>query len=142
MALRTTNLSMAGNCQAEAHMKHIMVIDDSVTIRTSVEYALKELGYFMDHAENGSDALAKVKNIKDKGGDVALCIVDVNMPVMDGITFITEFRRLDKFTPVLVLTTESEERKIKAGKLAGASGWIVKPFRNQDMVNVVQKLIR
>ena len=123
-------------------MKHIMVIDDSVTIRMSVEYALNGLGYSMNHAENGSDALEKVRVIKDRGEDVALCIVDVNMPVMDGITFISEFRRIDKFTPLLVLTTESEERKIKAGKMAGATGWIVKPFRNQDMVNVVQKLIR
>ena len=123
-------------------MKHIMVIDDSVTIRTSVEYALKSLGFSMDHAENGADALQKVKVLKEKGQDVALCIVDVNMPVMDGITFIGEFRKTDRFTPVLVLTTESEEAKIKAGKTAGASGWIVKPFKNQDMVNVVQKLVR
>jgi two-component system chemotaxis response regulator CheY len=126
----------------ESHMKHIMVIDDSVTIRTSVEYALKGLGYPINHAENGSDALAKVKGIKDKGGEVALCIVDVNMPVMDGITFISEFRRSDRFTPVLVLTTESEEQKIREGKVAGASGWIIKPFRNQDIINVVQRLIR
>lgn len=123
-------------------MKHIMVIDDSPTIRTSVEYALKQLGYSMDHAENGSDALEKVSVIKGKGEDVALCIVDVNMPVMDGITFISEFRRIDKFTPILVLTTETEQQKIKAGKVAGASGWIVKPFRNQDMVKVVQRLIK
>ncbi len=123
-------------------MKHIMVIDDSKTIRMSVEYALNTLGYSLDHAENGSVALEKLKDIKGKGGDVALCIVDVNMPVMDGITFIGEFRRLDKFTPVLVLTTESEERKIMAGRVAGASGWIVKPFKNQDIVNVVQKLIK
>ncbi len=123
-------------------MKHIMIIDDSPTIRTSVEYALMGLGYPMDNAENGSDALEKIKGIKGKGDDVALCIVDVNMPVMDGITFIGEFRKTDKFTPVLVLTTESEEQKIRAGKDAGASGWIVKPFSNQDMVKVVQRLIR
>jgi two-component system, chemotaxis family, chemotaxis protein CheY len=123
-------------------MKHIMLIDDSPTIRTSVEYALNGLGFPMDHAENGSDALDKVKTIKGKGEDIALCIVDINMPVMDGITFITEFRRLDRFTPVLVLTTESESEKIKAGKDAGASGWIVKPFKNQDMLDVVQKLVK
>jgi FOG: CheY-like receiver len=123
-------------------MKHIIVIDDSPTIRTSVEYALKELGFPMHHAENGSDALEKVNVIKGKGEDVGLCIVDVNMPVMDGITFISEFRRIDKFTPILVLTTETEEQKIKAGKAAGASGWIVKPFRNLDMVKVVQRLIK
>jgi two-component system chemotaxis response regulator CheY len=124
------------------YMKHIMVIDDSPTIRTSVEYALKELGYPINQAENGSDALEKVNVIKGKGEDVALCIVDVNMPIMDGITFISEFRRTDKFTPILVLTTETEEQKIKAGKAAGASGWIVKPFRNQEIVKVVQRLIK
>jgi len=107
-----------------------------------VEFALKELGYPMDLAEDGSDALQKVKSIKSKGEDLALCIVDINMPVMDGITFIGEFRKIDRFTPILVLTTESEEQKIKAGKSAGASGWIVKPFKNQDMINVVQKLIK
>ena len=123
-------------------MKHIMVIDDSTTIRTSVEFALNDLGYPLDHAENGSDALEKLKAIKGKGEDVALCIVDINMPVMDGITFISEFRRLDRFTPVLVLTTESEQQKIQAGKEAGASGWIIKPFRNEDMMNVVQKMIK
>jgi two-component system chemotaxis response regulator CheY len=123
-------------------MKYIMIIDDSPTIRTSVEFALKELGYPMDLAENGSDALHKVKSIKSRGEDVALCIVDVNMPVMDGITFISEFRKFDRFTPILVLTTESEEQKIKAGKSAGASGWMMKPFKNQDMVTVVQKLIK
>jgi two-component system chemotaxis response regulator CheY len=122
-------------------MKHIMLIDDSVTIRTSVEYALNGLGYSMAHAENGADALEKVKDLRGKGQDVALCIVDMNMPVMDGITFIGEFRKIDRFTPVLILTTESEERRIKAGRTAGASGWIVKPFRNQDMVSAVQRLI-
>ncbi|MBN1495948.1 MAG: response regulator [Spirochaetes bacterium] len=123
-------------------MKHIMIIDDSPTIRTSVEYALMGLGYPIANAENGSDALKKIAAIKGKGDDVALCIVDVNMPVMDGITFIGEFRKDDKFTPVLVLTTESEEQKIRAGKEAGASGWIVKPFSNQDMVKVVQRLVK
>lgn len=123
-------------------MKHIMVIDDSPTIRTSVDFAIRGLGYPLDHAENGADALEKVKEIKNKGDDVALCIVDINMPVMDGITFINEFRRIDRFTPVLVLTTESEEQKIKAGKEAGATGWIVKPFKNQDMVNIVQRLVK
>lgn len=123
-------------------MRHIMVIDDSPTIRTSVAFALNGLGYAMDQAENGSDALEKVKSIKGQGDDVALCIVDINMPVMDGITFIGEFRKVDRFTPVLVLTTESEEGKIKAGKDAGATGWIVKPFKNQDMMDIVQKLVK
>jgi len=123
-------------------MKHIMVIDDSPTIRTSVVFALKELGYPLEEAENGSDALEKARNITSRGQEISLCIVDVNMPVMDGITFIGEFRKMDRFTPILVLTTESEEQKIKAGKSAGASGWIVKPFKNHDIIGVVRKLIK
>ena len=123
-------------------MKHIMVIDDSVTIRTSVEYALHGLGFSLEQAENGAVGLEKVKELKNKGKDVALCIVDVNMPVMDGITFIGKFREIDKFTPVVVLTTETEEKKIQAGRSAGASGWIVKPFKNEDMVKVIRRLVR
>ncbi len=123
-------------------MKHVMVIDDSVTIRTSVEYALQGLGFSLEQAENGAVGLEKVKELKNKGKDVALCIVDVNMPVMDGITFISKFREIDKFTPVLVLTTETEEKKIQAGRSAGASGWIVKPFKNEEMIKVIRRLVR
>ncbi len=123
-------------------MKYIVIVDDSPTIRTSVEYAVKSLGHGIQHAENGSDALEKIQKIKGDGDDIALCIVDVNMPVMDGITFIREFRNADKFTPIVVLTTEAEESKIKEGKEAGASGWMVKPFKPDQLLQVVNKLIR
>ena len=123
-------------------MKYILIIDDSVTIRTSVEFAIRKLGYGIKHAENGVDALEKVTEIKDAGDDIALCIVDVNMPVMDGITFVREFKKIDKFTPILMLTTESEEKKIQAGKEAGASGWLVKPFQSDQLVDIVGKLIK
>jgi two-component system chemotaxis response regulator CheY len=123
-------------------MKHILVIDDSATIRMSVEYALKEMGYPITQAENGKDALGKVKTLKGSGNDIAACVVDVNMPEMDGITFVREFRKDDKFTPVIMLTTESEEAKIKEGKDAGASGWLVKPFQPDQLVTVVKKLVR
>jgi len=123
-------------------MNYIMVIDDSPTIRTSVEYVVKKMGREVRQAENGSDALQKIGQIKEGGDDVALCIVDVNMPVMDGITFIREFRKEDRFTPVLVLTTESDPAKVEAGRSAGASGWIVKPFKEDDMKNTIEKLIR
>ena len=123
-------------------MKHIMVIDDSPTIRTSVEYAIRDLGHKITQAEDGVDALDKVKGIKEKGDDVILCLVDINMPEMDGITFIKEFRKIDKFTPLLVLTTESEESKITEGKKAGASGWVVKPFQPENLVKTVSSLIR
>ena len=122
--------------------KYIVVIDDSPTVRTSVEFAIKELGYPIEHAENGVDALQKVKAIKDKGEDTALLICDINMPQMDGITFIKEFRKNDKFTPIVVLTTESEDEKIKEGKEAGAAGWIVKPFQPADLVSIIERFLK
>jgi len=122
--------------------KYIMIIDDSPTIRISVEFAVKKMGYPIQQAENGEDALEKIKEIKSQGGDVAICICDINMPQMDGIAFIKEFKKTDKFTPVIVLTTESEDGKIKEGKEAGASGWIVKPFQPADLVQVVQKFLK
>jgi len=122
--------------------KCIMVIDDSPTIRISVEFAIKKLGYPVIQAENGVDALEKVSEINAKGDETALCICDINMPQMDGITFIREFRKSDKFTPIIVLTTESEENKIEQGKNAGASGWIVKPFQPADLVGVVERFLK
>ncbi len=122
--------------------KYIMVIDDSPTIRVSVEFAVKELGFPVQQAENGVDALNKISLIKENGDDVAICVCDVNMPEMDGITFISEFRKNDKFTPVVILTTESEDDMIQKGKDAGASGWIVKPFQPSDLQAVVQRFIK
>ncbi len=123
-------------------MKYVMVIDDSPTIRTSVEYVVKKMGHDVRQAENGAEALDRIGEIKKEGNDVALCIVDINMPVMDGITFIREFRKEDRFTPVLVLTTESSPGMVDAGRTAGASGWIVKPFKEDQMKNTIDKLIR
>lgn len=123
-------------------MKHILVIDDSPTIRTSVEYAIKKLGHTIHQAENGRKGLEEFQSLKKRGDEVAMCIVDINMPEMDGISFVKEFRKEDKFTPVLILTTESEDDKIKEGKAAGASGWMIKPFKPVDLVAVVEKLIR
>ncbi len=123
-------------------MKNILVIDDSPTIRTSVQFALKSLGHTIHQAENGQKGLELADQLISQNGELAICVVDVNMPEMDGITFVKEFRKRDKFTPVLVLTTESEDAKMKEGKEAGASGWMVKPFKPNDLVAVVQKLIR
>ena len=123
-------------------MKHIMVIDDSVTIRTSIEFSLKSMGWPIKHAENGMDALTKIKELKEKGESIVLCITDVNMPLMDGITFVKEFRKTDKFCPILMLTTESDESKIQEGREAGASGWLIKPFKSEQLTGVVKKLIK
>ena len=122
--------------------KYILVVDDSPTIRVSVEFALKSIGIPIEQAENGVDALTKIKTRSGKGDAIALGIVDVNMPQMDGITFIKNFRKDDKFTPLVVLTTESEEHKIQEGKDAGASGWIVKPFNANQLIDVVRKLLK
>ena len=123
-------------------MNYILVIDDSPTIRTSVKLAIEDVGYEIEMAENGEDALDKVRKIKGKGDDISLCVTDINMPVMDGIRFIKEFRTNDKFTPILVLTTESDDKMIEEGKKSGASGWLVKPFRPDVLVNTINKLIR
>ena len=123
-------------------MNYIMIIDDSVTIRQSVELVIKCLGVSIKHAQNGMEALNIIKNIRESGDDVSLCITDVNMPVMDGITFVKEFRKVDRFTPVLMLTTEAGESSIKAGKEVGASGWIVKPFKTDQLIDAVKKFVR
>lgn len=122
--------------------RYIMIIDDSPTIRTSVELALKGHGFHVKQAENGQDALSKIEEIKDEGDEVALCISDVNMPVMDGLEFIVEFRKTDKFTPVVVLTTEREREIILRGRNSGASGWIIKPFEADDLINVVKRFVK
>ena len=122
--------------------KYIMIIDDSPTIRVSVEMALKPLGIPVKQAENGQNALDIIEDIKGKGEEIALCISDINMPVLNGIEFITEFRKNDRFTPVVVLTTEAEKDTIQKGKEAGASGWIIKPFQAEDLVNVVKRFVK
>jgi two-component system chemotaxis response regulator CheY len=104
--------------------------------------ALKPLGIPVKQAENGQNALDIITEIKAKGEEVALCISDINMPVLNGIEFITEFRKTDKFTPVVVLTTEAEKDTIQKGKEAGASGWIIKPFQAEDLVNVVKRFVK
>ncbi len=122
-------------------MNYIMVIDDSTTLRTSIEYALKKFGCQIRQAENGAIALDDIREIRKIGGDIRLCICDMNMPVMDGISFTQEFRKNDKFTPILILTTETGEDMIRRGKEAGASGWIIKPFKPAELVSVVERMI-
>ena len=122
--------------------RYILVIDDSSTIRVSVSMALKELGFPVMQAENGQDALDKIEEIKNAGDEIALCISDINMPVMNGIEFITEFRKTDKFTPLIILSTENDKGIIQQGKSSGASGWIIKPFQTDDLLNVVRRFVK
>ena len=118
--------------------KTIMIIDDSASLRQVVAIALKGAGYDVVEAGDGRDALNKLT-----GQKINLIICDVNMPNMDGITFVKEMKTLAnyKFTPVIMLTTEGSEEKKRAGQAAGARAWVVKPFRPEQMLDAVSKLI-
>jgi two-component system chemotaxis response regulator CheY len=120
--------------------KTIMVVDDSISIRQVVGIALRQAGYEVIEACDGNDALVRLNALS--GQKVNLIISDVNMPNMDGITFVRELktRPAYKFTPVLMLTTESQEEKKEQGKAAGARAWMVKPFKPEALLAAVQKL--
>lgn len=121
--------------------KYILVVDDSVTIRSSVEYVLKQAGFNVALAVDGSDGLTKLDGIASNGEGVSMIISDVNMPNMDGITF-TKSVKSGRFNsvPVLILTTETQEARKQEGKAAGAAGWLVKPFQPEQLIAVVKKL--
>jgi two-component system chemotaxis response regulator CheY len=118
--------------------KTIMVVDDSASIRQVVGIALKGAGYDVIEGVDGQDALAKLT-----GQKVHLIISDVNMPNMDGIAFVKAVKQLPtyKFTPVIMLTTESQESKKLEGQAAGAKAWVVKPFKPDQMLGAVSKLV-
>ena len=121
----------------------ILLVDDSATLRASVNYTLKEAGFETVNAVNGADGLEKLNQAMKSGETIGMIISDINMPVMDGITFITEVKKTPfKYTPILVLTTESEEEMKMKGKNAGASGWLVKPFKPEQLVYVTKKFMR
>ncbi len=117
--------------------KLIMIVDDSASMRRVVGIALKGAGYDVLEAADGKDALGKLT-----GQKVNMIISDVNMPVMDGIAFLKAVKQMPayKFTPVIMLTTESAEEKKREGQAAGARAWVVKPFQPEQLVNAVQRL--
>lgn len=119
-------------------MANILAVDDSSSMRQMVSFTLKGAGHNVVEAVDGKDALTKAKSQK-----FDLVITDVNMPVMDGITFIKNLRGDPnyKFTPMLMLTTESSTDKKSEGKAAGATGWIVKPFNPDQLLNTVKKVL-
>jgi two-component system chemotaxis response regulator CheY len=122
----------------------ILVVDDSPVLRASVRFTLSKSGAVIEEAGDGQAALAALEALAAKNIRPALIITDVNMPRMDGITFISELRKRagSKFTPVLVLTTESQADKKDQGKAAGASAWLVKPFNDTQLIEVVRKFVR
>lgn len=118
--------------------KTIMIVDDSASLRQVVAIALKGAGYETIEACDGKDALSKMT-----GQKIHLIISDVNMPNMDGITFVKNVKQHPnyKFTPIIMLTTENQDTKKKEGQAAGAKAWVVKPFRPEQMLDAVSKLI-
>lgn len=118
--------------------KVIMVVDDSASLRQVVKIALNNAGYDVVEASDGKDALGKLT-----GQRYHLIISDVNMPNMDGIALLKAIKQNStyKFTPVLMLTTESGDAKKQEGQAAGAKAWIVKPFQPQQLLTAVSKLV-
>lgn len=118
--------------------KVILTVDDSTSVRQVVSLTLREAGYQAVEAVDGRDAVNKLTT-----GAVDMVITDLNMPNLDGIGLIKWIRASSKhrFIPVVMLTTESQEAKKQEGRSAGATGWIVKPFRPEQLVMVVKKVL-
>jgi len=123
--------------------KRVMIVDDSRTVRSSVKYTLAKEGYDVLVAQHGQDALDKLEDCTSLNRP-KMIITDVNMPVMDGITFVEEVKKRAefKFIPALILTTESQTKMKIKGKKAGAAGWLVKPFKPEQLIGVVRKFVR
>jgi len=118
--------------------KLIMTADDSASVRQMVAFTLKQNGYEVVEAVDGQDALSKLSVKK-----VDMLLTDLNMPKLDGIGLIKGVRAgsLNKFIPIVMLTTESQDAKKAEGKTAGATGWIVKPFKPEQLLAVVKKVL-
>ena len=118
--------------------KLIMTADDSASIRQMVSFTLKQNGYEVIEAVDGKDALDKLSTQK-----VDMLITDLNMPNLDGLGLIRGVRSgtLNKFVPIIMLTTESQDSKKGEGKAAGATGWIVKPFKPEQLIAVIKKVL-
>jgi two-component system chemotaxis response regulator CheY len=118
--------------------KNLLIVDDSNAMRQSLGFILSQAGYTVVQAQDGMDAIQKLE-----GQVFDLVVTDVNMPNLDGIGLTKHIRGAAKhqFTPVLMLTTESQADKMQEGKAAGATGWIVKPFEEAKLLAVVKKLV-
>ncbi|MCX7965641.1 MAG: response regulator [Syntrophorhabdaceae bacterium] len=118
--------------------KTIMTVDDSASIRQMISFTLRKEGYETIEAVDGVDALNKLKN-----KTVHMIITDLNMPNLDGIGLIKDLRSNPsyRFIPIIMLTTESQESKKMEGRQAGATGWIVKPFKPEQLIAVIKKVL-
>ena len=120
-------------------MHSILAVDDSASMRQMVSFTLKSAGYNVIEAVDGQDAYEKAQ-----GRSFDLVLTDQNMPRMDGISLTKKLRETPQFktTPILMLTTESSDQMKQAGRAAGATGWLVKPFDPTKLIEVIQKVIR
>jgi two-component system chemotaxis response regulator CheY len=118
--------------------KTILAVDDSSSMRQMVSFTLKDAGYDVIEAVDGKEGLSKLES-----SEVHMVITDLNMPNVNGIELIKKARTIEqcKFIPIVLLTTESEDAKKKEAKTAGATGCIVKPFKPEQLISVVKKLI-
>ncbi|WP_375753729.1 response regulator [Vibrio sp. HN007] len=118
--------------------KTILVVDDSDSLREVVSIALSEAGYKVLEARDGKDGLSKLN-----GSRIHLIISDVNMPIMNGIDFVKNVKQIPiyKFTPIIMLTTENQKNLMDEGKKAGAKAWMIKPFKPDQILQAVSKLI-
>ena len=119
-------------------MASILLVDDSTSMREMVSFTLREAGHEVSEAEDGVEAFDFANNQM-----VDLVITDVNMPNMDGITLTAKLRQLEdyRFTPILILTTETGVEKKQQGKIAGATGWIEKPFDPDNLIATVNRVL-
>lgn len=118
-------------------MKRVMAVDDSATVRQVLNMTLSGAGYDVIEAVDGDDALQKMD-----AADVDVLVTDLNMPNLDGVGLIEQVRRRpgNRFLPIIMLTTESSPDKKQAGKAAGASGWITKPFKPEQILSVLRMI--
>lgn len=118
--------------------KSILTVDDSASVRQMVRLTLSAAGYQVREAGNGAEGLAQAK-----AAQVDMVVTDLNMPVMDGLTFIRELRKLPNYrgVPIIFLTTESDGGIKQQAKEAGATGWIVKPFQPEQLTAVAKKVL-
>ena len=120
-------------------MPSILAVDDSASMRQMVTFTLKNAGFDVIEAVDGQDAYEKAI-----GRDFDLVLTDQNMPRLDGVQLTRKLRETERFktTPILILTTESSDQMKQAGRAAGATGWLVKPFDPAKLIEVIKKLVR
>ncbi|EGR5062638.1 response regulator [Vibrio cholerae] len=119
-------------------MAKVLAVDDSISIRQMVSHTLKDAGYEVETAADGREALDKAQKSR-----FDVIISDVNMPVMTGFEFVKAVRMQSqyKFTPILMLTTETSPEKKQEGKAVGATGWLVKPFNPETLLKALQRVL-